>query len=227
MLKEILKGRMKELGLNYAKLAKLAGISDVYVGKIISGSRVPSTRILKALAEALDLDYNLMRIEAYKQKAPKGISIVFTNEQSLSEIKIRNVGLKNIPILTPDAWDSARDIQYMLKALDTIETIEPSFSDDQQAFWIQVPNASKGNGMIGNRIGVGDYLLVEPNKIPQNGNYVLTLGDEKVGVSIFYETEKGKFYVPVNAAGNPPDYFKEKESGYTHYRISRILTKCD
>lgn len=227
MLKDILKGRMKELGLNYAKLAKLAGISDVYVGKIISGSRVPSTRILKALAEALDLDYTLLRIEAYKQKAPKGISIVFTNEPNLSEIKIKNVSLKNIPILTPDAWDNSRDIQYMLKALDTIETIEPSFSDDQQAFWIQVPNGAQGNGMTGGRIGVGDYLLVEPNKSPENGNYVLTLGEDKVGVSVFYETEKGKFYVPVNAAGNPPDYFQEKESGYIHFRISRILTKFD
>ncbi len=46
MLKDILKKRMKEHSLNYAKLAKLAGISDVYVGKIISGCRVPSARIL-------------------------------------------------------------------------------------------------------------------------------------------------------------------------------------
>jgi SOS-response transcriptional repressor LexA len=227
MLKDILKGRMKDLGLNYAKLAKLAGISDVYVGKIISGSRVPSTRILKSLAEALDLDYNLMRIEAYKQKAPKGISVVFSNEQSLSEIKVRNLTLRNIPVLTPDAWDNSRDIQYMLKALDTIETIEPSSSEDQQAFWIEVPNGTKGAAMIGSKISAGDYLLVEPNRQPENGNFVLTLGDEKVGVSMFYETEKGKFYVPVNAAGNPPDYFKEKESGHIHFRVSRILTKFD
>ncbi|MFQ6102697.1 MAG: helix-turn-helix domain-containing protein [Candidatus Glassbacteria bacterium] len=225
MLKDILKSRMRELGLNYAKLAKLAGISDVYVGKIISGSRVPSARILKALSEALDLDYNLLRIEAYKQKAPKGINVVFSNDESLSEIKIKDAGLKNIPVLTPESWDNARDIQYMIKSLDSIETIEPSFSDDPQAFWVMVPESSKGNGMIGGRIGAGDYLLIEPNKEPSNGNYVLTLGEHKVGISIFYETEKGKFYVPINAMGNPPDYFSGKELGYTHYRISRILTK--
>ncbi len=225
MLKDLLKSRMKELTLNYAKLAKLAGISDVYVGKIISGSRVPSPRILKAIAEALDLDYNLLRIEAYKQKAPRGINIVFSNDESLSEIRIKDAGLKNIPVLTSDLWDNSRDIQYMLKSLDSIETIEPSFSDDPQAFWITVPDGSTGNGMIGGKIAVGDYLLVEPNKDPVNGNYVLTLGEEKVGISIYYETEKGKFYVPVNSSGNPPDYFADKTEGHLHYRIGRILTK--
>ncbi len=227
MLKDLLKSRMKELGLNYAKLAKLAGISDVYVGKIISGSRVPSPRILKSLSEALDLDYNILRIEAYKQKAPKGINIVFTNNTGASEIRIKDAGLKNVPILTPDLWDNSRDIQYMLNSLDSIETIEPTFSDDHQAFWMQVPNGTKGNGMIGDRISTGDLLLVEPNKAPGNGNYVLTLGEEKVGVSVYYETEKGKFYVPVNSAGNPPDYFAEKELGHKHFRIGRILTKFD
>jgi len=216
---------MKELELNYAKLAKLAGISDVYVGKIISGSRVPSARILKSLAEALDLDYNLLRIEAYKQKAPKGINIVHSAEGNHSEIRIRDAGLKNVPVFTPDLWDNSRDIQYMRKSVDTIETIEPTFTDDPQAFWVMVPPGSKGNGMIGGRIGSGDYLLIEPNKTPDNGNFVLTLGEQKVGISMYYETEKGKFYVPVNAAGNPPDYFAEKEVGHKHYKISRILTK--
>jgi len=225
VLKDKLKKRMKELELNYAKLAKLAGISDVYVGKIISGSRVPSPRILKSLAEALDLDYNLLRIEAYKQKAPRGINIVISDENNLSEIRIRDAGLKNVPVFTPDLWDNARDMQYMRKSVDTIETIEPTFSDDPQAFWVLVPSGAKGTGMIGGRIASGDYLLIEPTREPVNGNFVLTLGEEKVGISIYYETEKGKFYVPLNSSGNPPDYFADKEQGHKHYRISRIMTK--
>jgi hypothetical protein len=199
----------------------------VYVGKIISGSRIPSPRILKSISEALDLNYNLLRIEAYKQKAPKGITIVFNDDSDLSEIRIKEAGLKNVPVLTPDLWDNSRDIEYMLKSLDSIETIEPTSSDDHLAFWIEVPNGSKGNGMIGERIATGDLLLVEPAREPENGNYVLTLGEEKVGVSVYYETEKGKFYVPVNSSGNPPDYFAETELGHKHFRISRILTTFD
>lgn len=225
MLKDIIKSRMKELGLNYAKLSRLAGISDVYVGKIVSGNRVPSPRILKSISESLDLDYNLLRIEAYKQKAPKGINVVVPEDADLTEIKIKDAGLKNIPVLTPDLWDNSRDVEYMLKALDSIDTIEPSYSEDPQAFWIIVPSGSMGVGMVGGRIGPGDYLLVEPNRSPSSGAYVLTLGEEKVGVSIYYETEKGTFYVPINSAGNPPDYFAESENDHKHFRISRVLTK--
>jgi len=225
MLKDILKKSMKERSLNYAKLAKLAGISDVYVGKIISGARVPSPRILKSISEALDLDYNAMRIEAYKQKAPKGISITFSEGDKSSEIRIKDAGLKNVPILTPDLWDNSRDIQYMMKTLNSVETIEPCHTDDPQAFWIIVPEKDKGNGLIGNRVEPGDYLLVEPNSTPTNGNYVLSLGKEKVELSIFYQTEKRNFYIPVNANGNPNEYLTDEPSESRHYRIGRILTK--
>jgi len=225
MLKNILKKRMKERGLNYAKLAKLAGISDVYVGKIISGSRVPSARILKSISEALDLDYNAMRIEAYKQKAPKGISITFSNGAKTSEIRIKDAGLKNVPVLTPDLWDNAREIKYQLKTLNSIETIEPCHTDDPQAFWFVVPDVEKGNGLIGNRVEPGDYILVEPNRTPENGNFVFSLSDEKVELSIFYETEKRNFYIPVNASGNPNEYLSDEKPENHHYRVGRILTK--
>jgi len=227
MLKDILKGRMKEIGLNYARLAKLAGISDVYVGKIISGNRVPSTRILKSIGEALDLDYNLLRIEAYKQRAPKGINVVSSGKGGSGEIQIKDAGLKNIPVLTPDMWDNSRDIQYMMKSRDSIEILEPGYSDDPQAYWMIVPGERKGNGMIGERIRRGDYILIEPNRESSNGDYVLTLNEEKVGISIYYETDKGKFYVPINASGNPPDYHAGKETSHVQQRISRIVTKLD
>ncbi len=225
MLNTILQKRMKELDLNYAKLSKRVGISDVYVGKIVSGSRIPSARILRALSEALDLDYNALRIEAYKQRAPKGVNIVFDEDRDRREIRIRNFGIRNIPVLTPNLWENSRDVEHLLRGLDRLDTIEPAPSDDPQAFWLIVPEDERSKGLTGKRIAPGDYLLVEPNKDPENGNFVLTLGDDRVWTSIYYKTEKGKFYIPAEGNGNPPDYHQEEDPSKTHYPISRVLTK--
>lgn len=61
-LTDILKKALEAKGLTKYKLAKLLGISESYVNRIISGERTPSTEIAQKISNFLELDWRLFYV---------------------------------------------------------------------------------------------------------------------------------------------------------------------
>ena len=59
---DILKKALANKGLTKYKVAKLLGISESYVNRIISGERKPSTEVAQKVAELLEFDWRLFYV---------------------------------------------------------------------------------------------------------------------------------------------------------------------
>ena len=70
--------------------------------------------------------------------------------------------------------------------------------DDPNAFWVR----AKGNSMEP-EIREGDYLLIAPNRRPENGNIVLAKIGDEVTVKKFYKHPKHIVLQPLNLDHEP------------------------
>lgn len=59
---DILKKALESKGLTKYKVAKLLGISESYVNRIISGERKPSVEVAQKVAELFELDWRLFYV---------------------------------------------------------------------------------------------------------------------------------------------------------------------
>ncbi len=63
--------------LNYSELARKAGISSVYVMKVMKGERIPSDTVIGKLARTLELETRKALFLAHKDKAPEEFRDLF------------------------------------------------------------------------------------------------------------------------------------------------------
>lgn len=68
---------VRQAGLNYTKLAELAGISRQYVGYLASGERRPTVEIITLLAGALEIS---------PDELGEGVCLTTSPEEMLAEI---------------------------------------------------------------------------------------------------------------------------------------------
>jgi transcriptional regulator with XRE-family HTH domain len=70
-LSHYLKKGMLEQELNYSRLAQGAGVSAVYVMKVVKGERIPSDAVVGKLANVLGLDHRKALFLAHRDKTPE------------------------------------------------------------------------------------------------------------------------------------------------------------
>ena len=76
-LAQYYQGALKELGLNYSELARLTGVSAVYVMKVVKGERIPSDAVIGKLSRALGVDPRKALFLAHRDKTPEEFRDLF------------------------------------------------------------------------------------------------------------------------------------------------------
>jgi SOS-response transcriptional repressor LexA len=176
-----LKQKMQELQLTQEELARKMGVTRSAVAHYVQGTRQPPLRQMVKLAAALKTD-------------PSWLQFGKTQE-SVIAVKQSSKKGNQIPILE---WHETPDYSPNQSYSKKLEFFNYS---NVECYAIQI----KGDAMISPVIGgisfnLGSYAIIDPNKIPEHGNYVLSsLGNKKEAVLRQYIEEGGIVYLkPLN-----------------------------
>lgn len=181
-----LKSKMKELGLTQHELAKKMGVTRSAIAHYVQGTRHPPLRQVIKLATILKVDPAWLQFG--KAQGPTN-----TASQNAKEISNR------IPILD---WNQALDFDY--------DHFRKKSNDQNYLDYFNLEHAGcyalliKGDSMVsplgqGTSFNQGSYIIVDPNKTPKHGNFVLTIVHKKEPVLRQYMEEGGTIYLkPLN-----------------------------
>jgi len=185
--RETVWNRMREMNLTYEDLARQAGVSGVYVSKIMHGKVVPSDEVVCKLAEAMGLDLERLVILAHLEKAPGPVKPVFERlvrrrpEEFMGElgrsdnIEVEQLGrgfvAPVVGMVEAGGWKPAEDGQYPAGAADGYIYTDRK---GENLFGVRVTNDS-----MEPEFREGDILVVNPNLEAKSGDYVIAkLTDE-------------------------------------------------
>lgn len=185
--KDTLAKRMRELGMNYEDLARRAGVTSVYISKIVQGRRVPKDEVVVNLARALDLDLESLVLLAHIEKAPEPVKPILERLASgrgpdpLSEVD-------NYGNIAPQALGHGRPVPVvgMVQAgafMPAEDGEFPAGIADEYVYTDQKAGNVFGVRVEGDSMEPefheGDILIVNPNLEGRNGDYVIArLEDE-------------------------------------------------
>jgi SOS-response transcriptional repressor LexA len=173
---ELLDKKMKQMGMNYNKLAVEVGVSAVYISQILRGRRIPKDSILVKLSEVLRLDPRQVLSLAHYEKAPASARPYLGTGQggSATPEKFENVGPyplgrgQRIPVL---GWVQAGQFSPSESADLTPQSPDDYVYSDilgRNLFALRVENDS-----MEPVFHEGDIIIVNPNIKPESGDYVI------------------------------------------------------
>ena len=173
-----LKSKMKELGLTQEELAKKMGVTRSAVAHYVQGTRHPPVRQIIKLASILKID-------------PAWLQFGKTQESANSSSQKPKQSSNRIPVLdwhqvlnfNPDDSKDKSHKQDYLEYFNRNQT-------DCYALLI------KGDSMVsplgqGINFNQGSYIVVDPNKTPTHGSFVLSVSNNKKEAILRQYIEEG------------------------------------
>ncbi len=188
-----LKELRKKRGYSINKLALRSNISSAHISRIERGLRpAPSPHSVKALSDALGVDYNDFMAEA-------GYI-----ESKIAEEQSEEKELVKIPILS---FNKTRDGDKIMQSILGYEFVPKMLVNDGEYFYYRV----KGNAMAGSRIQDGDLALVKRQDVVENGDIaVVIVGDKEASLKRVYY-EDGMIILQADNPEYPPLTKKPKQ----------------
>ncbi len=177
MLDEKIISLRKQLNMTQRQLAAKIGVSHVTISQWESGATSPKGRNLVKLAEIL------------------GVSASDLTCGSVDPTRgIKSAEYPVLGVVSAGAFREARQEHYS-------ETLESTKNHSDESFWLIVDGhsmtAPQGTGIT---FPEGMYILVDPNREPTNGSFVVAYCSEKNEATfkkLSIEPE-GNFLVPLN-----------------------------
>lgn len=158
-----IKTRMKELEMTQETLANKMGITRGAVTHYLSGRRVPPLKQFHKLATVLKVD-------------PAWLQFGTTDAKSASKIdtKINVERAHQIPLLS---WEEvANFVKGKEPANNKQEYVPHIFGDNENWFALKVKGDSMSSPVSHNKnFHEGEIIIVAPEKIASNGDFVLAL----------------------------------------------------
>jgi SOS-response transcriptional repressor LexA len=178
-----LKSKMKELDLTQEELAKKLGVTRSAVAHYVQGTRHPPLRQVIKLAAILKTD-------------PAWLQFGESQETATSSSQSIKKGSNRIPILD---WHQTIDFHpdYLHDKYNYLEYFN---RNRIECYALLI----KGDAMISPMnqsmsFPQGSYIIIDPNKAPKNGSYIITSSSNKEAILRQYVEEGGIIYLkPLN-----------------------------
>jgi SOS-response transcriptional repressor LexA len=202
-------GRLKffrqKLGLSQLELSQKSNISQASIARIEAHQQKNlRTRTVEKLAAALEVSLSHLLEEPLMVK------------EEVSSYMIP----KMIPVMTVEQF-------ITLKRSDNVKErvnyIEPSFSHDQNAFFIKVTGALISRPLINE----ADLLLIEPDAEVKDGDIVLLISNDRNSIGRLFYRPPIHILQPLKEESEPISFTKKeiKQRGVRIFRIGEIRRK--
>ncbi|HZW61291.1 MAG TPA: S24 family peptidase [Candidatus Babeliales bacterium] len=168
-----LKSKMKELGLTQEELARKLGVTRSAVAHYVQGTRQPPLKQMVKLAGVLKVD-------------PSWLQFGKAQDTATSAKQQSRKALNRIPVLE---WQQA--VNYNPE--DSHEkTLEYFSCIDTECYALQI----KGDSMVSSltqsvSFNPGSYVIVDPNKQPEHGSFVISTASTKKDTILRQYVEEG------------------------------------
>lgn len=199
-----LKYYREQMGISQLELSHRSGISQASIARIETHQqRNLKAETIRKLADSLGISASQL-----------------IEEPSIIKEEIPSYAtpptLKMLPVIT---WDKFKEMKYRTGASlkDKADSMEPSLSRDQDAFFIIASTGLISTAMVNE----GDLILIEPNKKYNDGDLVLFLSHELTTLGRIYPYPGMTILLP---PGNesPPLVLKKERIGRTGVKILRV-----
>jgi repressor LexA len=176
-LSSFIKDTIKKQEISGNALAKNCKVSQSYISRLINEKSKPTVEFLKKLAPHLGVDYKFLMTLTGDLESPipqEGIEFKQADKIPL---------LGNCPA-SPKRWE-----------LDDVEGWYPVLKKDirgRRLYLLRVV----GDSMNKAGIDDGDYILIDADKLPENGNIAVVKVDGECTLKRFYRTRQNVMLVP-------------------------------
>lgn len=211
-----------QAGLTQLELSRRIGCSSSYIGRMETGSSLPSEARCLRIAEATGSDpRTILTLRQYWKAGPEGRRLLMDEGPALPPEGARperaEGGERETPVLSRvrcgeflDATDKDYPAGYADRYV-RIATRSPS------AFFVE----AEGDSMTGGRIYEGDLLLVEPDLEAQSGDIVLAKTKDGCTVKKLIRKSRQIVLQPLNPNYDP--IFLGPADDVVCYRITKIV----
>jgi SOS-response transcriptional repressor LexA len=148
-LGKLIRERRKAVGLRYSELEKKSGLTYAYLKSLEEGQRVPKIETLMRLSEALKVPFH----------------------ELLSALGVPIIGALNlVPVIS---WVNSGNWVESYQSSEVSEWVVTDVAN-QEVFALRV----EGDSMTP-EFAPGDLVVVDPNAVWENGNYVIALKEDE------------------------------------------------
>lgn len=165
---ELVKARIKELGITQEKLAELVDVTPGGMGHWLNKRREPSLAQIAKILNVLDMSTLMLHSDGTLEY-PKEVE---ENLSNMTELEIQPKYTATYPLLSSvqaGEWSEALEPYPRGEINDYYPTTEKVSKD---SFWLRVEGDSMTSS-IGLSLAEGTLILVDPEQDPKNGSLVV------------------------------------------------------
>ncbi|MCA9774280.1 MAG: helix-turn-helix domain-containing protein [Myxococcales bacterium] len=213
-----------QAGLTQLELSHRIGCSSSYIGRMETGSSLPSEPRCIRIAEATATDARvILQLRQYWKSSPESRALLMNDgDQAPAAAEPSHRGAdaaeeRDVPVLNRvrcGAFLDSTDLDYPAGFADRYVRMATRFPN---AFFVE----AEGDSMTGGRIYEGDLLLVEPELEPQSGDIVLAKTAQGATVKKLIRKSRQIVLQPLNPNYDP--IFLGPADDVVCYRITRIV----
>jgi len=207
-----------QAGLTQLELSRRIGCSSSYIGRMETGSAIPSEARCLKIAESTATDpRTILELRQYWKASPEGRQILAEGDGPLAGPGQAADRDRDVPVLSRVSCGrflDATDMEYPAGFADRYVRMA---TRSDTAFFVE----AQGDSMTGGRIYEGDLLLVDPELEPQSGDIVLAKTEEGCTVKKLIRKSRQIVLQPLNPNYDP--IFLGPADDVTCYRVTRIV----
>lgn len=213
---EKIKKLRESLKLTQTEFAKKLGVNNKYIYQIENGIRNPGLKFLKKVSDTFNVpitdligEEDELVITEDDESFIKKLLKTLTPEEKEKVLKtiymIKKIPLREIPVL---GYAQAGNPLELSDITEPIEIITLPVDETKNVSFAVIV---KGDSMKNVGIEDGDILLIDANSIPESGNLVIAIIDNKVTFKKFRRVNGKVFLEPANENFEPIELTPDKE----------------